>query len=100
MLYAIYCVDKPNSAELRAKLRPPHQAYLKTQSGIIIVAGATQTDDGNTATGSIFIINVDSRSEAETFAKRDPFNSGDLFEQVTVKRMRKGHWHPENAENA
>ncbi|NKB55306.1 MAG: YciI family protein [Alphaproteobacteria bacterium] len=100
MLYAVYCVDKPNAAALRAELRPPHQDYLKTQEGIIVVAGATQTDDGETATGSMFIVNVDSRAEAEAFAKGDPFNSGGLFENVVVTRMRKGHWHPENGDSA
>lgn len=100
MLYAVYCVDKPNSADKRLELRPPHQEYLATQTDIIVLAGATQTDDGETATGSMFIVNVDGRPAAEAFAKGDPFNKGELFESVTVKRMRKGHWHPENAENA
>jgi hypothetical protein len=100
MLYAIHCVDKPNAAALRQELRPPHQAYLKTQTGIIVVAGATQSDDGETATGSMFIVNVDGRAAAEAFAKGDPFNSGGLFESVFISRMRKGHWHPENAEGA
>ncbi len=98
MFYAIFCVDKPNAAELRQELRPPHQAYLKTQTGVIVVAGATQSDDGETATGSMFIVNVDGRAQAEAFAKGDPFNSGGLFKSVVVTRMRKGHWHPENAE--
>lgn len=100
MLYAIYCVDKPNSTALRTELRPPHQDYLKTQTGIIVLAGATQTDDGETATGSMFVVNVNSRAEAEAFAKGDPFNSGGLFEKVVVTRMRKGHWHPENGDKA
>lgn len=100
MLYAIHCVDKPNAAALRAELRPPHQVYLKTQSHIIVLAGATQTDDGETATGSMFIVNVAGREEAETFAAGDPFNSGGLFQEVIVTRMRKGHWHPENGDSA
>ena len=100
MFYAVFCVDKPNSRELRLKLRPTHQDYLKTQSDVIVVAGATQTDDGETATGSMFIVNVAGREQAEAFAAGDPFNSGGLFESVVVTRMRKGHWHPENAEGA
>lgn len=100
MLYAIYCVDKPDSAALRAELRPPHQKYLGTQADIIVLAGATQMDDGETATGSMFIVNVDGRAQAEAFAKGDPFNSGGLFEKVVVTRMRKGHWHPENGDKA
>ena len=98
MLYAIYCVDKPNTAALCAELRPPHQEYLATQADIIVLAGATQTDDGETATGSMFIVNVDGREMAEAFAKGDPFNSGGLFEKVVVTRMRKGHWHPKNGD--
>lgn len=100
MLFAIHCVDKPDSAALRAELRPPHQAYLKTQGNIIVIAGATQTDDGETATGSIFIVNVEGRAAAETFASGDPFNSGGLFESVFISRMRKGQWNPQNADGA
>jgi len=100
MLYAVYCVDKPDSAALRAELRPPHVEYLATQSDIIVLAGATQTDDGETATGSMFVVNVDGRAQAEAFAKGDPFNAGGLFEKVVVTRMRKGHWHPENGDKA
>ena len=48
----------------------------------------------------MFIVNVDGRKQAEAFAAGDPFNSGGLFESVVVTRMRKGHWHPENAEGA
>ena len=64
MLYAIYCVDKPNAAALRAELRPPQQKYLATQTDIILLAGATQMDDGETATCIIFIVNFDGRDQA------------------------------------
>ena len=100
MLYAVTCVDKPESTDLRKELRPPHMEYLATQSDIIVLAGATQTDDGETATGSLLVVNVDGRPAAEAFAKGDPFNKGGLFASVTITRMRKGHWHPENADGA
>ena len=78
----------------------PLGARVQLYAGLVVLAGATQTDDGEIATGSMFVVNVDSREQAEAFAKEDPFNSGGLFEKVVVTRMRKGHWHPENGDKA
>lgn len=100
MLWAIYCVDGPDTAKARAENRPAHLEHLKTNGGIIVLSGATQSDDGETATGSLFIVNVDSRAKAKAFSDGDPFTKAGIFKSVTITRMRKGHWHPENAEGA
>ncbi len=100
MLFAIYCVDKPGSAPLRAEALEKHRAYLSDQSDKIVIAGATLSDDGETATGSLFIVNVPDRAAAETFSNGDPFTRAGVFESVTITRMRKGFWFPENAEGA
>ena len=55
MLWAISCTDKPNTAAARAAVLQPHRDYLKSQKGILVLAGATQTDDGATAIGSLFV---------------------------------------------
>ena len=65
MLWAISCTDKPNTAAARAAVLQPHRDYLKSQKGILVLAGATQTDDGATALGSLFVVNVKTRGEAK-----------------------------------
>src|SRR3546814_7965460 len=59
MLWAIYCVDGPDTAKARAENRPAHPEHLQANGAIIVLSGATQSDDGATATGSLFIVNVD-----------------------------------------
>jgi uncharacterized protein len=51
-------------------------------------------------TGSVLIVNVGSRAEAEAFAYGDPFQKAGLFTDVKITRMRKGQWNPEAAEGA
>jgi len=100
MLWAIACVDKPDTAAIRAEHLQTHRAYLQSQKRILVLAGATQTDDGNEAIGSLFVVNVNSRAEAKSFSDGDPFTRAGVFASVTITRMRKGQWNPEAAEGA
>ncbi len=100
MLWAITCVDRPDTAAARESALLPHRAYLGSQKKILVLAGATQTDDGGTATGSLFVVNVGSREEAQRFIDGDPFNKAGVFASIAITRMRKGQWNPEAAEGA
>jgi uncharacterized protein YciI len=100
MLWAISCIDKPNTAAARAEVLQPHRDYLQSQKKILVLAGATQNDDGTEAIGSLFVVNVGSRAEAKRFSDGDPFTKGGVFATITITRMRKGQWNPEAAEGA
>ena len=100
MLWAISCTDKPNTAAIREKVLQPHRDYLQSQKGILVLAGATQTDDGKEAIGSLFVVNVGSRAEARAFSGGDPFTKAGVFAAITITRMRKGQWNPAAAEGA
>ena len=100
MLWVIICTDKPNSAPIREKVLQPHRDYLQTQKKILVVAGATQNDEGTESIGSCFVVNVGSRAEAKKFSDGDPFTQNGVFSNVTITRMRKGQWNPEAAEGA
>jgi uncharacterized protein YciI len=100
MLWTISCVDNPNSAAIRDKVLQPHRDYLQSQKKILVLAGATQNDDGTQAIGSMFVVNVDSRAKAKAFSDGDPFTRAGVFKSVTITRMRKGQWNPEAAEGA
>ena len=100
MLWAISCNDKPTTAAVRAAALEPHRAYLQSQKGILVLAGATQNDDGTESIGSLFVVNVGSRAEAKAFSDGDPFTKAGVFASITITRMRKGQWNPAAAEGA
>ncbi|HET7157423.1 MAG TPA: YciI family protein [Burkholderiales bacterium] len=100
MLWVISCSDKPNTAAIREKHLLPHREFLQSQKGILVLAGATQSDDGKEAIGSLFVVNVNSRAEAKAFSEGDPFTQNGVFSSITITRMRKGQWNPEAAEGA
>jgi uncharacterized protein YciI len=97
MLFICYNLDKPNSAHLRVKLRDAHFEYLHKQDDKLVLAGAMIAEDGKTRTGSVFIINVKSKAEAEAFSSAEPFRKGGLFQSTQISHMRKGQFFPANA---
>ena len=100
MLWAISRVAAPNFAELREKGLQPHLDYVHSQKRILVLSGATTSDDGKEFVGSLLIVNVGSRAEAQAFVDGDPFTKAGMFTNVTITRMRKGQWNPEAAEGA
>jgi hypothetical protein len=100
MLWAISRKAAPNFTADRDKHLKPHIDYLVSQKKILVVSGATTTDDGKDFTGSLLIVNVGSRAEAQAFVDGDPFTRARMFTDVTITRMRKGQWNPQAAEGA
>ena len=100
MLWAISRVAAPNFADSREKHLQAHLDFLKGQNKVLVLSGGTTSDDGREFTGSLLIINVGSRAEAQAFADGDPFAQAGMFRDVRITRMRKGQWNPEAAEGA
>jgi uncharacterized protein YciI len=94
MLYMIYGVDGPDAERIRAENRETHFAYLAENEDILILGGATLADKSDARTGSLLVINVPSRADADAFAAGEPFNKAGLFSSYTVSRMRRGQWNP------
>jgi uncharacterized protein YciI len=97
VLYLIYQEDRSDGAAVRAATREAHLAYLERHRDIVVLGGATLGEDGITRTGSVLIINVRSREEAEKFSADEPFRKAGLFQTVKVTRMRRGQWNPDAA---
>jgi uncharacterized protein YciI len=89
MPYVIETWDKPDSRDLRDKIRPSHVVYLDQQKSKLLGAGAKLSDDGETMTGSIYIVDTEDREEAERFLAGDPFMVGGVFVKVAITRWRK-----------
>jgi uncharacterized protein YciI len=88
MLYVVHCVDKKNHLEVRMENRPAHVEYLKSFAEKLNAAGPTLDDDGN-MNGSVVILALEGREEAETFAANDPYAKAGLFESVTISTWKK-----------
>jgi uncharacterized protein YciI len=96
MLYIIYQEDRPDGAEIRAAAREAHFAYLDKHEDILVLGGALLAggDGDSTRTGSVLIVNVLGRAEAEAFSENEPFRKAGLFSSVKISRMRRGQWNP------
>lgn len=96
MPYMIDTFDKPDTGELRQKLRPAHLDYLEQNKKLLLACGAKLLDDGVTGTGSFYILDVETREEAQAFIDADPFASGGLFDRIVINRWRKAYLNRES----
>ena len=94
MLYALICIDKPNSIELRASKRPEHLAYLGSLGDVMKFAGPF-LDDAGSPIGSLVMIEAETRSAAEVIAAADPYKLAGLFASVDIKAWRWALKNPE-----
>jgi hypothetical protein len=88
MHFILECIDKPDSLDLRMVTRPPHLEYLTGLSDKITIAGPILGEDGKPV-GSLLILDVADRAEAEAFAAGDPYAKAGLFASVTIRPFRK-----------
>ncbi len=87
MLFVLMCTDKPGNLDLRLATRPQHMAYLQTYAARMVQAGPLLDLDGRPC-GSLLMIDVADRAEAEGFAEADPYHRAGLFEAVTIRAYR------------
>ena len=84
MLFVLICTDKPNSLELRQQSRPDHLKFLESLGGKLKAAGPFVDDEGK-PTGSLVVIEAETRAAAVQLAARDPYAIAGLFASVDVK---------------
>jgi uncharacterized protein YciI len=86
--FAIHCIDKPGTTDLRAATRPDHLAHIDAVADRIVAAGPLLGIDG-TPIGSLMIIDFADRKAAIQFAAADPYALAGLFASVAVTAWRK-----------
>jgi uncharacterized protein len=84
MVYVFHLLDKPGAAELRARVRPQHKAYLGTVANRIAFAGPLMHDDGVTMIGSLLAIDFEDRDAARAWLADEPFTRAGLYARVEV----------------
>ena len=83
MPYVLFCKDAPGKLPVRLANRDAHLAYAR-ESGIVVLGGPLMDDAGQMC-GSLLVLDVDSRAEAEAFADKDPYAAAGLFESVEIR---------------
>ena len=91
MPYMIRAYDRPDTQDLRQALRATHLQFLDDNKALLLACGALLDDEGAQGLGSLYVVNLDSRAEAEAFVAGDPYAQGGLFERVDVVRWRKAY---------
>jgi uncharacterized protein YciI len=86
MLFALIGHDSPKGQELRPKVRPTHLEYIRAaaNAGKIVLGG--RFTDGS---GSLLVLEAESRDEAAKFAQNDPYTKEGVFERVEIKPFQK-----------
>ena len=91
MPYIIETWDKPDHQSVRQAARVEHLQFLELHAGKLLACGAKLHDDGRDRGGGLYIVDTESRAEAEALIAADPFSKVDLFERVLVTRWRKAY---------
>jgi len=86
-LFAVVCIDKPDSLALRQATREAHFAYIGAQPGMLRLGGPFLDAEGEMA-GSLMIIEAADRATAERFSLNDPYRKAGLFERVEIRPWR------------
>ena len=92
MIWAIYCTDVPESRPLRDEHRLAHRAYLKLYAERIFFSGPLWDDACYDQIGSLFLIDLNGRHEAEAFLAEEPYTVNGVFASIRVTPMTKGHF--------
>jgi uncharacterized protein YciI len=84
MLFALFCTDKQASLEVRLAARPAHLAYVQSFGAKVVRAGPL-LDAAGKPCGSLMVLEVADRAEAEAFAAGDPYALAGLFESTLIR---------------
>lgn len=91
MPYLIETFDKPGHQQLRRDMRDEHLRFLEANKALLLACGAKLADDGSDLGGGLYVVDLDTRAEAERFIADDPFSRVQLFERVAITRWRKAY---------
>ena len=90
MQFVIHCHDKPDGGARRAPLRAAHRDYSEDHKNVTVARGPLLDDDGVKAIGSVLILDVADKAEAEAFWADEPFNRAGVYDW-RIERWRFGH---------
>jgi hypothetical protein len=88
-LFAISCIDKPDSLSLRMATRQAHLDYANGgQTKVSVKMGGPYLDEQGNMAGSLLIVEATDRAAVEDFSKHDPYVKAGLFQVVEIRPYR------------
>lgn len=87
-LFAITCLDKPDSVKVRLANREAHLNYAHQFEDRILIGGPLLATDGRTPVGSMLVIDLPDEGAAAAWCAADPYAQAGLFASVSVHRYR------------
>ena len=88
MEFFCYHRDRQDSAALRNELLATHWSYMDQYAAEMIARGPTLTDDGDTATGSVHILDLPDVATARAFVFDEPNYQAGVYRDVQLRRWR------------
>ncbi|MGN9909361.1 YciI family protein [Phytohabitans sp. LJ34] len=88
MEFFCYHRDRSDSMALREELLEEHWSYMDRYSGQMIARGPTLAGDGETATGSVHIVDLPDPAAARAFAFDEPNYQAGVYRDVLLRRWR------------
>lgn len=91
MAWMIVSEDSAQGPQIRKDraVMDAHWAYEQSIRDRVLCAGSLRTDDGVTPTGSLLVLDVETRAEAEALFNADPATRAGLRGTVVIKRWNK-----------
>ena len=83
MHFAIHLLDRPNSAEPRAKFLNEHLAFVEANLERIQVAGPLRDETGQTQ-GSLYVVAAADQADALNFVSSDPYFDAGVWSNPVV----------------
>ncbi|MFG2784241.1 YciI family protein [Streptomyces prunicolor] len=80
--------DRPGSLALRDALVEDHWSYMDRYAKELIARGPTLSDDGDTPTGSVHILDLPDPGAARAFAFEEPNYQAGVYRDVLLRRWR------------
>jgi len=87
MRYVLICLDRPDALQTRVENRAAHLAHVAA-SGVVEQAGPF-IDAAGQMCGSLIVLGVASRAEAEAWAAADPYAKAGLFASVMIQEWKR-----------
>ena len=88
MEFFCYHRDRAGSMALRHELGERHWSYMDEYASRMIARGPTLTDGGETATGSVHIVDLPDPAAARAFAFDEPNYQAGVYRDVLLRRWR------------
>lgn len=87
MRFALICLDRPNALQTRVDNRAAHLDHIRT-TGVVEQAGPF-IDAAGQMCGSLIVLDVPSKAEADAWAAADPYAKAGLFQSVMIQEWKK-----------